>query len=334
MCRALESAWSVADFALYLFTKYDTKRRAEEIAPDRATARTLSCLRPAGMLLYCTNAVLAIATASNVHAAVARHCAIRCVSTSLADELREGDELQLPDANVHRLPDGSFYNHRLGALNVFEIDVDESIIDEAAEIFYGSDADLQDGSRTDGIRGSPFHSISNMAEPYEDVSTPAGRFFAQRVSWHSNIAWVSVDDAQVFGRYERLFERLDLPARFAPVIPHASRLRLYSAFYVVRSWCEAHNFHTDYMRPVGTHAMTLITPLRNFRETDSFQLVYKSAATAGANDGGEVDRAGAPTPVLKRYTYSRGKAIVFSSRFEHSTEPGAGDDGEVHACAF
>ena len=56
--------------------------------------------------------------------------------------------------------------------------------------------------------------MGNMAEPYEDVPTPAGRFFAQRVSWASNIAWVSVDDAASFSRFEELFQRLRLPERF------------------------------------------------------------------------------------------------------------------------
>ena len=37
------------------------------------------------------------------------------------------------------------------------------------------------------------------------------------------------------------------------------------------------------------------------------------------------------TPVMKRYVYKKGKAIVFGSKFEHSTEPGAGQDGEQHA---
>ena len=32
-----------------------------------------------------------------------------------------------------------------------------------------------------------------------------------------------------------------------------------------------------------------------------------------------------------RYTYRKGKALVFGSRFEHSTEPGAGQEGEQHA---
>ena len=88
----------------------------------------------------------------------------------------------LPDKDVALLPDGTYFNRRLGALNVFEIDVDEALIDQAADIF--------DRSRVD----SPtFCNMGEPAEPYDDTVTPDGRFFTQRVSgWNSNIAWVAV----------------------------------------------------------------------------------------------------------------------------------------------
>ena len=54
--------------------------------------------------------------------------------------------------------------------NVWEIDVDLSIIDEAAHIFFG-DAD----------DGGPFAGTTSMAEPYEEICTECGTFFAQRV---------------------------------------------------------------------------------------------------------------------------------------------------------
>ena len=63
---------------------------------------------------------------------------------------------------------------------------------------------------------------------------------------------------------------------------------------------------------VGHDALTLITPLDDYPETDTFQLSYKS-------------RGG-----VRRYTYTKGRAVVFGSRFEHSTEPGKGRDGEPH----
>ncbi|EOD23142.1 hypothetical protein EMIHUDRAFT_195756 [Emiliania huxleyi CCMP1516] len=234
-------------------------------------------------------------------AALLRAAPLRCRVMSTFST--GGGSCAAASADVRRLADGTCFNRKLGALNVFEIDVDD-------------------------------------AEPYTEVATPAGNFFTQRVSgWRSNIAWVSVDDEHSFQRFEALFERLELPQRFSSVIPHLSSPRLFSAFYVCRSWCEAHSFHTDYMRPVGLHALTLITPLRDYQETDSFQLTYKPAVASGApqSDGyaahGSEDATEGRTapPALQRYAYKKGKAIVFGSRFEHSTEPGAGDEGEVHA---
>ena len=231
------------------------------------------------------------------------------------------------DHDVIRLPDGTYYNHRLQAQNVWEVDVDESIIEEAAEIFYGRHGD-----------GGPFCGIGDDGAPtYDDALTPVGRFFTQRVSaWRSNIAWVAVDDTQSFARFEALFQRLRLAERFSHVIPHAVTPRLYCAQYVVRSCCEGHNFHTDWNAAVGTSALSLITPLRNYRERASFQLSYKATAGEVQPDGSialgttNAERL-RERPALRRYEYTKGKAIVFGSRFEHSTEPGAGHEGEPHA---
>lgn len=227
------------------------------------------------------------------------------------------------DRDVTRLPDGTFYNRRLEALNVFELDVDESIVDEAAEIFYSSGCLSYDGSLG--------------AARFDDVCTPEGRFFTQRVSgWQSNIAWVAVDDRQSFARFEEIFERLRLPQRFASVIPHVRSPRLYCAQFVVRSRCEGYNFHTDYNAAVGTNAISLITPLRDFKERAAFQLSFKATSGELQPDGqlalgtANAERVQERSD-LRRYAYKKGKAIAFGSRFEHSTEPGAGQNGEVHA---
>ena len=163
--------------------------------------------------------------------------------------------------SVQALEDGSFYNTALCAHNVFELDIDMSIMDEVEHIFY---------------QGAPFASVTSMREPYDEILTSVGSFFAQRVSWDSDIAWVSVDCAASFDVFEKIFQRLRIPERLAPVVPHAHALQLYSAFFVVRSWCSLPNFHHDYKPPVGTDALTLITPLRNYAEMDTFQLSYYS----------------------------------------------------------
>jgi len=88
----------------------------------------------------------------------------------------------------------------------------------------------------------------------------------------------------------------------------------------VRSRCEEHNWHADYEHGVGVDAVTLITPLQDYAELDSFQLSY----LAGAGHCEE-------EAFRRRYVYSKGRAIAFGDRFMHSTEPGAGRDGQQHA---
>ena len=88
---------------------------------------------------------------------------------------------------------------------------------------------------------------------------------------------------------------------------------------------------------MGTDALTLITPLRDFDETDSFQLRYQShqqppARGGGAEGGASAAVAAAAAPrEERRYAYQKGRAIVFGSRFEHTTEVGSGRDGQLHA---
>ena len=120
------------------------------------------------------------------------------------------------------------------------------------------------------------------------------------------------------------------------------------AAQVVRSRCSAHNWHTDYKRSVGTDALTLITPLCDFDETATFQLAYRPSPRPGEHayvqvvekQGDQAEEQGAGSrehgthagerPV-RRYEYTKGRAVVFGSQFEHSTEPGEGRDAQCHA---
>lgn len=234
-------------------------------------------------------------------------------AASLTSRLR--CSLVEPEA-IRRLDDGLFYNENFYAHNIWEIKVDEALLDEAAGIFW---------------EGQPFASLLQPGEPYADLATPSGlRFFAQRVTWDSDISWISTDDMRSYEAFESIFERMRLPELFAPVVPHRRRLRMYNAFFVCRTKCAAHDFHVDYHRTVGTSALTLIAPLRDYKETDSFQLSYKSrraaeAATSSSDSGIHDDGE-----KVRRYPYKKGRAVVFSSGFEHSTEPGCGQDGEPH----
>ena len=256
------------------------------------------------------------------------------------------------DPDVIRVDGGLHFNHRFAAPNIWEVDVDEDLIDEAGRIF--SD-------------GAPFASATAEGEPYETIDTSVGPFFLQRINWKSDACWISVDDMASYNAFHSIFTRMRLSERFAELFPHG--VRLYSAFYVVRSHCDAHNFHVDYKPEAGVDALTLIAPLRDYRERDSFQLSYvahegarcalpttthlhaHTACTASfghASFPSPIDsfRArlrptrlrkdglldeGEPGSEVRRYTYKKGKAVVFGSKFMHSTEPGAGRDGETHA---
>ena len=241
--------------------------------------------------------------------------------------------------NCIKLRDGLFYNEKLEAFNCWQVDIDPKIIDKIAAIFY---------------EGDPFASLSQTGEPYESIKTPNGfQFFAHRVvSWDADTAWVSCDDADTLRHFESLFKEMQLPERLANIVPHVAQLQLYSAFFVTRTHCNSHNWHYDYMASVGTRALTLITPLQDFEETQSFQLSYKShprdfydnfdQSGFGASSGEET-LGGEDSDVWgfqnskvgqmnqRRYTYHKGQAIVFGSRFLHSTEPGRGKDGQMHS---
>ena len=103
-----------------------------------------------------------------------------------------------------------------------------------------------------------------------------------------------------------------------PYIDCDEGVRLYSSFYVVRSTCDAPNLHTDWGDAVGCNAFTLLAPLEDYTTAD-FQLLYQNG-----------DRKGP----LRQYTYKAGEAIVFSSKFVHSTEPGCAVDGSGRPHAF
>jgi|UniRef100_A0A7S3BZD8 hypothetical protein len=141
--------------------------------------------------------------------------------------------------------------------------------------------------------------------------------------------WVSVDDRPAYDAFDSLFKRMGLPQMLSPIVGKNCGVRLYSAFYVVRSRCAGHNFHTDYAPEAGMNAMTLITPLCDYDETESFQLSYV-AHQGGLRNRGSLDE-GDPGSEIRRYEYRKGRAIVFGSKFMHSTEPGSGRGGEPHA---
>ena len=94
-----------------------------------------------------------------------------------------------PDPHVRRLSDGSFYNERLRASNVWEVGLPYDLVDEAADLFYGGG-------------GALCEMVQGQREPYSDMATAAGTFFSQKVTWNSDLLWVSADDRAAFAKFE------------------------------------------------------------------------------------------------------------------------------------
>ena len=134
---------------------------------------------------------------------------------------------------------------------------------------------------------------------------------------------------------------------------------MFTAMFILRSRCERPFFHTDWADELGVQALTLITPLEEYKGTEGFHLLYGRAphqherlgdgrdestedaslddvAAAGRpeeeEDGGRANGRGAGGMEEARYEYKKGTGLVFGSHFRHSTEPGRPhpDDG-VHA---
>lgn len=191
----------------------------------------------------------------------------------------------------------SYHNDRLRARNVWCINVDTSLVAEAAELFERAD-----------LRSCHARLDVTKKSSREEVQCRSGeRFFAHHAGWHSDVAWISADDQPTHDTFHSLFERMGLAGKFGPIVGDAGGgVHLYSAFFVVRTTCSKTDMHVDYENEVETRALTLMTPLyTEYSEVEDFQLVYLD------------DEA-----KLRRYRYELGEAIVFGAGFTHSTEPG------------
>lgn len=225
--------------------------------------------------------------------------------------------MRMLDPDVSWDPElGSYVNARLGACNVWaNVPIDLAALTEAQDIF---DSSLQE----------PLVELSSTASGRRRhaLRTGAGNFFVMRPpGWGSDICWISCDDEETMGRFERIFRDMGLPQAFAPVVGHSNQLRMYSAFYVVRTKCSKLKMHCDYVREVGTDALTLITPIRDY-DPSHFQLNY--ARTGRPADLSDLDHLPSRAS-LERYIYRRGRAVVFGSGFWHSTEVGGSASMDV-----
>lgn len=203
-------------------------------------------------------------------------------------------------------PPGLVYNSRLHANNVFTPRISTAVIREASEDFHDH---LR--PRFLDVRDQ----LKQRRMPCEQLQTNLGRFFVvQPGIWSSDIAWISVDDDATYARFLDFFMRSGVPEQLAPHIDHEHGLRMYSAYYVVRSRAQGTNFHDDFVPEIGTNALSVMSPLANYAAPD-FQLLYEDV------DGRQ-----------RQYRYTHGEAICFGSQFQHTTEPGRASeaDGGLH----
>lgn len=170
-----------------------------------------------------------------------------------------------------------FLNPELGAPNVMTVAVDAEIVAEFATV------------------GSPASADEEFAE--------------FRPPWSSDISWISATSPAAFARFENAFRNLGVAAHVAPYLDLDKEVRLYAGFLVVRSECQAPNFHVDWER-TDNEAFTLITPVS--ANTADFGLLYRKL-------GGDI----------AEYDYKRGEAIILGDHFVHSTKPGRSDEAVV-----
>jgi hypothetical protein len=138
------------------------------------------------------------------------------------------------------------------------------------------------------------------------------KLYSKGPPWRSDIRWYSARFERDFERFRRLFERLDVARHVERYLDLREGVRLYNAFLVVRSRCEAPDFHVDWLG-TNNEAFTLMTPLS--ANAAGFGMLYRKL------DGSIGD-----------YDYKAGEALIFGDDFVHSTKPGQSDEPVVLLC--
>lgn len=217
-------------------------------------------------------------------------------------------------------PAQAHYHPTLHAPNVWTLPLSENSVRTASRVF--ADAILPH------LESGIISNLETTRLPCTALqSSEHGRYFVMRAGSSTNerlrdssdLSWISVDDRQAWDVFSDLFWSSGVAEAMAPFIDVDKGVQLYSSFFVVRSRCAAANYHTDWADGCGTNAFTLLAPLDDYPTSD-FHLLYKCG---GGREKG-----------LKQYRYRRGEAIVFSSKFIHSTEPGQALGGHRTPHAF
>ena len=138
------------------------------------------------------------------------------------------------------------------------------------------------------------------------------RLYSVAPPWQSDIRWYSARNEGDFARFKSLFERLGVAERVRDYVDLDQQVRLYNSFLVVRSHCDAANFHVDWA-DTNNEGFTLMTPLSD--NCSGFGMLYHKT------DGS-----------IGEYEYKRGEALIFGDDFMHSTKPGHSDEPVVLLC--
>mmetsp|Transcript_40601 Transcript_40601/g.91583 ORF Transcript_40601/g.91583 Transcript_40601/m.91583 type:complete len:353 (+) Transcript_40601:66-1124(+) len=204
-------------------------------------------------------------------------------------------------------------NTAMNAHNVWTFPIKSEAIEEAARLFKEEVLPEYLSAKESGLQA--LGSLPVKCSPLKTIS--GGRFLAtQPLSFPSDIAWISVDDEGTYRQFERLAQQSGILEQCSPMVDHDRGLRIFNSYFVVRSVAHDANMHCDYVKEVGTDALTLMTPITPRLDGDrGFNLLYRSL------DG-----------ELHTYTYRKGEAVVFGAGFEHSTEPGESAEPSAFLC--
>jgi len=154
-----------------------------------------------------------------------------------------------------------------------------------------------------------------IVDEFTDPSRLAGRMVSVNAGqnlWNSDIEWISADDEIAFRVFESAFERLGIPEQAAQYLDIDREVRLFGGFVIVRTYCTAPYFHTDWTK-LNNEAFTVLTPITP--NADQFGLLYQKVNGS-----------------IGEYAYRRGEAILFGDGFYHSTKPGRSDDPVMLLC--
>ncbi|MEO5809038.1 MAG: hypothetical protein ABIR51_03030 [Sphingomicrobium sp.] len=144
------------------------------------------------------------------------------------------------------------------------------------------------------------------------VSPDPAQYASHHPGWNSDIRWISPRTEAGFAPFDAAFATLGIADHVRPYLDLEREVRLYAGFFVVRSRCEAPDFHRDWI-DTGNEAFTLLTPIG--AAPGGFGLLYRTL-----------------TGEIAEYDYCPGEAILFGDNFVHSTRPGQSSDPVALLC--